>query len=279
MRDQAVSKAYTGRRWRPRSTCSAGGAGAKGDADPSERPAASSAWMLYEMARAFGSATTGSSARAWAAASGGSSTTGSATRRPRRSAGLPLVPWRLTVERDKAARNVSLGVCMRLQHVLLDDHTARNEVGILVVSARIHAGWRRLAGFAGRTTRGGRWRAVLPRAPCRHPQCGRSAAPPGSPRSPPHAPARAVSTPRMRQTPSSDEGAERRLARQLTVLPSPGRSQPQSRGSRRSTRSRSTAASSSRSRAPPSPRTPVPATPDTPAVALPDGTSAWWRRS
>ena len=143
VRDQTVSKACTGmalatavdllrwRRWR------------EDDADPAERPTASSAWMLYEMARAFDEfpddGLFGSSVRG---AIRGFFHNGVCDEAPEDLAGLPLVPWRLTVKRAQAARNVSLGVYMRLRHVLLDYHTALNEIGVLVVSARIHTGWR-----------------------------------------------------------------------------------------------------------------------------------------
>lgn len=50
--------------------------------------------------------------------------------------------WRFTVEKAKAAREVMLGVYMRIRHVLLDYHSALREAGVLVVSAKIHDGWK-----------------------------------------------------------------------------------------------------------------------------------------
>jgi hypothetical protein len=142
VRDQQVSKACTGmalataidllrwRRWR------------EDGGDPAERPKAASAWMLYAMAQAFDEfpddGLFGSSVRG---AIRGFFHNGVCDEAPEDLDNLPLKPWRLTVERAKAARGVSLGVYMRLKHVLLDYHAALNEIGVLLVSARIHANW------------------------------------------------------------------------------------------------------------------------------------------
>ncbi|MCF7989019.1 MAG: C1 family peptidase [Thiohalocapsa sp.] len=50
--------------------------------------------------------------------------------------------WRLTVDKARLARDVTLGGYQRLRHVLLDYHCAINEANVLVVSARVHDGWR-----------------------------------------------------------------------------------------------------------------------------------------
>ena len=143
VRNQAATKACTGmalataidlllwRRWRED----------EGEAD--ERPKPVSAWMLYEMARAFDEfpddGLFGSSVRG---AIKGFFHNGVCDEAPQHLENMPIERWRLTVDRAKAARNVSLGVYMRLRHVLLDHHTALNDIGVLLVSARIHAGWR-----------------------------------------------------------------------------------------------------------------------------------------
>lgn len=49
--------------------------------------------------------------------------------------------WRLTVDRAKAARSLSLGAYLRLRHVLYDYHAALCEAGAVVVTAMVHAGW------------------------------------------------------------------------------------------------------------------------------------------
>jgi len=49
--------------------------------------------------------------------------------------------WVLTIDRCKQARKITLGAYARLERKLLDYQTALNEVGAVVVSARIHAGW------------------------------------------------------------------------------------------------------------------------------------------
>ncbi len=142
VRNQAATKACTGmalataidllrwRRWRED----------EGDAD--ERPKPVSAWMLYEMARAFDEfpddGLFGSSVRG---AIKGFFHNGVCDEAPEHLEFMPE-DWRLTVERAKAARHVSLGVYMRLKHVLLDHHTALNDIGALLVSARVHTGWR-----------------------------------------------------------------------------------------------------------------------------------------
>lgn len=54
---------------------------------------------------------------------------------------VPHGTWRFTIEKAKQARSVLLGVYMRLSHRLLDYHCALNEMGFLVVSAKIHKGW------------------------------------------------------------------------------------------------------------------------------------------
>lgn len=53
---------------------------------------------------------------------------------------LPL-EWRFTIDRAKDASKVRLGAYARLEHVLLDYHSALNEVSAIVVSTFIHAGW------------------------------------------------------------------------------------------------------------------------------------------
>ena len=53
--------------------------------------------------------------------------------------GRPL--GELTIERAKEARNLALGAYYRLQPILLDYHSAINEVGAIYVSAEIHSGW------------------------------------------------------------------------------------------------------------------------------------------
>jgi hypothetical protein len=141
VRDQRVSKACTGmalagaidllrwRRWRDD-----GGA-------PDERPPPASAWMLYEMARAFDEfpddGLFGSSTRG---ALRGFFHNGVCDEEPEHLEFMPA-QWHLNLARARAARHVALGVYMRLRHVLLDYHAALNEIGALVVSARIHTGW------------------------------------------------------------------------------------------------------------------------------------------
>jgi hypothetical protein len=141
VRAQGASKACTGmalaaavdllrwRRWR------------EDGGEVADRPPPVSAWMLYEMARAFDEfpddGLFGSSIRG---ALRGFFHNGVCDETPEDLEFLPA-QWRLTVARAKAARNVSLGVYMRLKHVLLDYHAALNEIGVLVVSARIHTGW------------------------------------------------------------------------------------------------------------------------------------------
>lgn len=109
--------------------------------EAADRPQPVSAWMFYEMARAFDEfpddGLFGSSIRG---ALRGFFHNGVCDEKPEDLEFMPA-RWRLDVARAKAARNVSLGVYMRLKHVLLDYHTALNEIGVLVVSARIHTGW------------------------------------------------------------------------------------------------------------------------------------------
>ncbi len=54
---------------------------------------------------------------------------------------VPGGHWRFTIDKAKDARGVLLGVYCRLSHVLLHYHCALNEIGALVVSAKIHDGW------------------------------------------------------------------------------------------------------------------------------------------
>jgi hypothetical protein len=50
--------------------------------------------------------------------------------------------WEFTIKRAEDARHVTLGLYARLRHVLLDYHCALNEVGVVVVSTKLHDGWR-----------------------------------------------------------------------------------------------------------------------------------------
>jgi hypothetical protein len=54
---------------------------------------------------------------------------------------VPPLEWEFTVQRAKDASNVRLGGYARLKHVLLDYHSALNEIGVIVVSTFIHQGW------------------------------------------------------------------------------------------------------------------------------------------
>ncbi len=49
----------------------------------------------------------------------------------------------LTRDRAEAARNVSLGAYYRLNHEINDYHTAISEAGAVLVSAKLHPGWKR----------------------------------------------------------------------------------------------------------------------------------------
>jgi len=49
--------------------------------------------------------------------------------------------WVLTIDRCKKAREITLGSYARLQGSLLDYQTALKEIGVVLVSARIHNGW------------------------------------------------------------------------------------------------------------------------------------------
>ena len=51
-------------------------------------------------------------------------------------------PWSLTVPLAKEARAISLGAYFRLHHEINDYHSAINEAGALVASAKIFDGWR-----------------------------------------------------------------------------------------------------------------------------------------
>ena len=104
-------------------------------------PQAVSARMLYEQARAFDEFTEdglpGSSARG--AIKGFYH---------RGVCGAVLAPYfdgdtsfKLTVERAKDARRVTLGSYFRLRHILNDYHSAINEAGAIYCTAMIHAGW------------------------------------------------------------------------------------------------------------------------------------------
>ena len=50
--------------------------------------------------------------------------------------------WDFTIERAKDATGVTLGLYARLRHVLLDYHSALNEIGVCVVSTKLHEGWK-----------------------------------------------------------------------------------------------------------------------------------------
>lgn len=52
----------------------------------------------------------------------------------------------LTVERAKKARLNTIGAYYRLRPRIADMHAAINETGVVIVSARIHAGWRKCQG-------------------------------------------------------------------------------------------------------------------------------------
>jgi hypothetical protein len=54
--------------------------------------------------------------------------------------------WQFTLKRAREASMVRLGAYARLQHVLLDYHSALNEIGIVLVSTFIHSGWERRRG-------------------------------------------------------------------------------------------------------------------------------------
>lgn len=49
--------------------------------------------------------------------------------------------WSLTVEQAKDARNTGLGAYYRLRKEIIDYHSALNEVGVIIVSAKVHRGW------------------------------------------------------------------------------------------------------------------------------------------
>ncbi|MCC6202806.1 MAG: C1 family peptidase [Gammaproteobacteria bacterium] len=54
---------------------------------------------------------------------------------------VPDQPGELTIERARAARDVTLGAYYRLRAEINDYHAALNEVGALFVSANVHSGW------------------------------------------------------------------------------------------------------------------------------------------
>jgi len=54
----------------------------------------------------------------------------------------PPNEWRFTIDRARDASRVRLGTYARLKHVLLDYHSALNEVGVIIVSTFLHEGWR-----------------------------------------------------------------------------------------------------------------------------------------
>jgi hypothetical protein len=62
--------------------------------------------------------------------------------------------WRLTVQRAKDARRVTLGTYFRLHHVLNDYHAAITEARAILCTAMIHRGWsaEAVAGARGRIT-------------------------------------------------------------------------------------------------------------------------------
>jgi hypothetical protein len=55
--------------------------------------------------------------------------------------GLNAVSWSYTIDRAKEARKTTLGTYARLNHILLDYHSALNEVGVIVASTFVHKGW------------------------------------------------------------------------------------------------------------------------------------------
>jgi hypothetical protein len=57
--------------------------------------------------------------------------------------------WHLTGHKAWEARQVALGSYQRLRHVLLDYHCAITEATVVVVSARVHTGWRPEQGLDG----------------------------------------------------------------------------------------------------------------------------------
>jgi len=54
-----------------------------------------------------------------------------------------LKNWELDPESAKAARDLTLGAYYRLNHIINDYHAAINETGAIIVSARLHEGWRK----------------------------------------------------------------------------------------------------------------------------------------
>ena len=145
VRDQGDSKACTGMALALAIDFLRMRRGRADDADPQLRPEPVSARMLYEMAQAFDEfpddGLRGSSMRG---ALRGFFHNGVCEAQPRDDDFMPP-PWLLTAERARNARGVSLGVYLRLRHVLLDYHAALNEIGVLVVTARIHEGWHQVA--------------------------------------------------------------------------------------------------------------------------------------
>lgn len=125
-----------------------------------EAPPPASARMLYEMGRAFDEhpddGLRGSSVRGVLRGffHNGVCREDSALDDP-----LQVGPndWEFTIDRAKDARRVMLGLYARMQHTLLDYHCALNEVGVVIVSTKLHDGWKLGANLDSETTKE-RWR-------------------------------------------------------------------------------------------------------------------------
>ena len=110
-----------------------------------DEPPPVSARMLYEMGRAFDEhpddGLPGSSVRG---ALRGFFHNGVCREVPDLDDPLQVGPsdWEFTIDRAKDARHVTPGLYARLQHVLLDYHCALNEIGVVVISTKLHDGWR-----------------------------------------------------------------------------------------------------------------------------------------
>jgi hypothetical protein len=114
------------------------------DGSQDEPPPRVSARMLYEMGRAFDEhpddGLPGSSVRG---ALRGFFHNGVCREIETQDDPLRIGPndWEFTIERAEDASHVTLGLYARLKHVLLDYHCALNEVGVVVVSTKLHDGW------------------------------------------------------------------------------------------------------------------------------------------
>jgi len=114
-------------------------------AEGADVPSSVSARMLYESARAFdeypGDDLPGSSARGVIK--------GFFHRGVCSTDLAPYVEnesgWRLTVERAKDARRVTLGTYYRLRHILNDYHAALTEARAILCTSMIHGGWQSAA--------------------------------------------------------------------------------------------------------------------------------------